>query len=78
MSKGLTSHSEVQAVLFQNTAYTAESARAWLARHGYERMKHVDKTENWLRYRITAPKYKRYSMKFVDGGNIAFVIGWNK
>jgi len=36
--------------------YTTKEAREWLRRHGYDPIKKVHKTENYLRYRLIKPK----------------------
>jgi len=68
--------SEVQAVLFDNTRWTATTARAWLKENEFKPIKRVDKTENLLRYRITPPsRYKRFRIKRAKDG-VSFVIGF--
>lgn len=54
--------SSVQAVIFNKNKWTSEKARKWLDKHDFKPIKHVDKTLNYLRYRITDPKmYKSFS-----------------
>lgn len=67
--------SDIQAVIFKKRYYNAERARKWLDKHKLIPIKRVDKTQNYLRYRITPPKYKRYAIKKIKGG-IKLVLGW--
>ncbi len=73
--------SEVQAVVFKTdppNKWTAETSRAWLDKHDFDRMKKVDITKNSLRYRIVTPKrFKSFTTKVIksDMGNINLVIG---
>jgi len=48
----------IQSVLFDINKFTVKSARAWLKRNGLKPIKRVEKTENFLRYRIVEPEDK--------------------
>ena len=65
---------EIQAVLFDNKIWTAPEARRWLKTHNLKPLKRVDKTERYLRYRITKPNPKsKYATKTTDKG-VTFVL----
>jgi hypothetical protein len=69
--------SEVQAVLFPKSKYNADQARRWLSKNGFKRMKRVDKSLNYLRYRITDPsQYSEYITKDAGDSGIKLVIGY--
>jgi len=75
----------LHSVLFDNTAYNATTAREWLKRHNIVPIKRVDKTKNYLRYRIRECNYiafisdpsefKSFVTKKVK--NIDFIFGVN-
>ena len=68
--------SSIQAVIFHNKLWTTETARAWLKKHKYKPIKRVDKTLNYLRYRLVEPnKFKNFIMK-KTGTGIKLVIGY--
>lgn len=70
------SKTEAQSIIFENDIYTAEQARQWLKKNGYKPIKRVDKTKNFLRYRLTEPEYKSYRTINVTKG-IKIVLGIN-
>jgi hypothetical protein len=61
--------SKIQSIIFEKLLYTPEEARKWLKKNEFKPIKHVDKTKNFLRYRIRSPKKgSRYRMiEFTDG-----------
>ena len=66
----------VQAVIFRDSKYTADTARKWLHKHGYKAIKRVHKTKNFLRYRILDPSaFSRFS-NYRISKNIYLVIGY--
>jgi hypothetical protein len=66
--------SSIQAIIFDNKKWTTATARAWLKKHKYKPIKRVDKTLNYLRYRLVDPaKFKSFTMKTLD--TIKLVIG---
>jgi hypothetical protein len=70
--------SEVQAVLFDNKAWSTQQARAWLKKEGFVPIKRVDRTESLLRYRLRPPRrYTRFRVKAVKPG-VSFVLGFRR
>jgi len=68
--------SDIQAVIFEKRYYTPTTARKWLKRNGLTPIKAVDKTKNYLRYRIRIPAYKSYYTYTVpENRAVKFVIG---
>lgn len=68
--------SEIQSVLFDRKKFDSETARTWLDKHNLKRLKRVDKTDKYLRYRIKSPrKYKGFITKQFDRG-IKAIIGF--
>ena len=67
--------SSIQAVLFKKP-FTTKKARAFLKKNGFKPIKRVDKTKNFLRYRIRDPKqFKRFrTISFTK--NIKAVVGF--
>jgi hypothetical protein len=71
--------STVQAVLFQG--FTAPAASKWLNDHGYKPIKKMHREGTLMRYRMTAPDYKRYTTTTLinpKGQKIFLVLGWRK
>lgn len=65
----------VHSIIFDNKLYTPDIARKWLKEHNYKPIKHVDKTKNYLRYRIRDPTlFKSFVIKEITHG-IKFVFG---
>lgn len=65
----------VHSIIFDNKLFTANSARSWLKIHNYKPIKHVDKTLNYLRYRIRDPAmFKSFVTKEITPG-IKIVFG---
>lgn len=65
----------VHSIIFDNKLFSPTTARKWLTEHDYKPIKHVDKTSNYLRYRIRDPKlFKSFVTKEVTHG-IKFVFG---
>ena len=46
----------IQSIMFEKNKYNTEKARKWLKKYNYKPIKRVDKTKNFLRYRIREPK----------------------
>ena len=68
--------SYIQAIIFDNKIWTTITARAWLKKHKHKPIKRVDKTLNYLRYRLIEPnKFKNFIMKKTVIG-INLVIGY--
>lgn len=70
------SQRNIQAVIFDNKKWNTIQARIWLKKHKLKRIKHVDKTPNYLRYRLQSPKrFKSFATKKIKG-NIMFILGF--
>lgn len=65
----------VQAVIFNNKKWDVNTARKWLKEHDYKPIKHVDKTENYLRYRIREPTFANYVLKPLGNSGIRLIFG---
>lgn len=65
----------VQSVIFFNKKWNVNTAREWLKKHGYTPIKHVDKTENYLRYRIREPTFENYVLRSLGNSGIKLVLG---
>lgn len=66
---------EVHSIIFDNKKFDTTAARNWLRMYGYMPIKHVDKTKNYLRYRIRDPKlFKSFVIKEITDG-VKFVFG---
>lgn len=63
----------IQAVLFP-IEYGVVKAKKWLKENHLYPIKRVHKTVNKLRYRISEPIYRRYTIKHI--GDIELVIGY--
>ena len=59
---------KIQAILFEKDKFTADKAREFLKKHNYKQIKRVDKTTNFLRYRIRKPK-KNAMYRMIDFGD---------
>lgn len=61
---------DLHTVYFMTTdGWTPASARGWMDRHGYIRIKPVHKMGNELRYRVRDPDdFKRFYTKIVGNG----------
>ena len=70
--------STIQSVMFDNEIWNTTQARKWLKNNNLKPMKRVDKTENYLRYRMIDPsqfkKFRIITLKGVKG--IKFVLGF--
>lgn len=64
----------VQAILFDRKYFTATKARKWLKEHDYKPIKRVDRTKNFLRYRIRSP-FDNFYTKKIKNDTIHLVIG---
>lgn len=65
----------IHSIIFESSKFTSTSARKWLKDHKYTPIKRVDKTTNYLRYRIRDPSlFKSFITKEISPG-IKFVIG---
>ncbi len=65
---------EIQSVIFPKKKYSATKAKQWLKKKKLKPIKKVDKTINFLRYRIRQPKYKKYITKKIPNG-ISLILG---
>ena len=67
---------KVQSVTFNRKMWTPYAARRWLAKEGFMRIKPVDITTNYYRYRLRHPsQFKRFrSKKFKNGIVLVFGI----
>tara|TARA_R100000664_G_C2748498_1_gene135935 strand:+ start:97 stop:363 length:267 start_codon:yes stop_codon:yes gene_type:complete len=73
--------SKIQAVLFPIKHWDATKARNKLRSMGLKAIKKVDKTENYLRYRILEPNYNIYNYrikKSKDPKKLDFIIQYPK
>lgn len=72
--------STVQAVIFSKKDWSTEDARKWLFEHDYRPIKRVDKTKNFLRYRLKDPKqfktFRTRPLKTKDGRRFQLVLGF--
>ena len=68
IQKGGKSNTKIQAIIFQKEDFTTKKARDWLKKYGYKPIKKVDKTKNYLRYRLTEPK-KNSMYRIIDFGD---------
>ena len=59
---------KIQAILFEKDKFTTDKARKFLKKHNYKQIKRVDKTTNFLRYRIRKPK-KNGMYRIIDFGD---------
>lgn len=68
IQKGGKPSTAIQAIIFEKENFKSQDARKWLTKHGYEPIKRVDKTKNYLRYRLTEPK-KNGVYRTIDFGD---------
>lgn len=69
--------STIQAVLFSRSKWSKSKAKKELSKHGWNPMKEVHVTKNYLRYRLESPKkFKRFATKKMKNG-ISLVIGFS-
>ncbi len=67
----------IQAVIFNKKRFTADKAREWLRKHDYKAIKRVDKTKNFLRYRLKNPKqFRTFTTKPLNK-SISLIMGFN-
>lgn len=68
--------SKVQSIIFKKSKYNSNEARKWLKKHNYSPIKRVDKTINYLRYRIRAPskKYNYFIKEITPSIKFVFMI----
>ncbi|HDZ16729.1 hypothetical protein LCGC14_0704670 [marine sediment metagenome] len=70
--------SKIQSVLFNKILWTTSKARDWLEKNDLTRIKKVDITKEFLRYRIRQPgmfkKFRSINVKGVKG--VRFIIGF--
>ena len=68
--------SKIQSILFDNRVYSPKQAQAWLWHHNIDPIKHVHKTNQWLRYRIEepSPRYDYRNIRITDDGAIRAII----
>jgi hypothetical protein len=68
--------SNIQAVIFDSAVYDTLSAMRWLKQHSIKPIESVDRTQNYLRYRVNDPKiFKHMITKQVSRG-IKLVVGF--
>ena len=67
--------SVIQAVLFQNSKWTPDLAREWLRTHNLHPIKHVHRTQHFMRYRICQPNVNaEYMSKKIYPGIILVIM----
>ena len=54
--RGGNTTTRIQAIIFEKDKFNAEKSMKWLKKHKYVPIKRVDKTLNYLRYRLVEPK----------------------
>jgi arsenate reductase-like glutaredoxin family protein len=60
---------EIQAILFNINSWDTKKAREWLKKHGYNPIKRVHKTQQFLRYRLIEPTSNvKYRVKEIGQG----------
>lgn len=66
--------SDIQSIIFNNKKYNNTKAIKWLTKNGYEPIKKVHITKNFLRYRLKNPRlFKRFYIN--KTANIDYIIG---
>ena len=71
--------SKIQSVMFNRKVWNTEMARKWLEKNKKKPIKKVDKTKNWLRYRLKSPgQFKRFRIKNIEKFSIKLVLGFRK
>ena len=60
---------------FPRLKFSKSMATKWLKNHNIVPMKAVHVTDNYLRYRITEPRYKYYSSKKTSDG-VILIFGY--
>jgi len=69
--------SRVQSVLFNRKSWNTDMARVWLKQNDFKRLKKVDITRNFLRYRILDPRqFRTFRIKKLPNVDIEFVLGF--
>jgi len=69
----------IQAVLFDKNYWNTTNARAHLKASNKNPIKRVHITDNYLRYRLIEPNYKKYHYLFKKGNNnIDYIIQLDK
>jgi hypothetical protein len=72
MKKG---HSTLHSVIFNKAEWTLKKANDWLNRYEIKPIKLVDKTLNYLRFRVRDPKeFKNFFTKDLGNG-VKIVLG---
>ena len=66
--KGGKASTRIQAIIFEKENFTSDIARKWLSENGYTPIKRVDKTKNFLRYRLVEPR-KGAMYRMIDFGD---------
>lgn len=66
--------SSIQSIIFKKDKYTTDEARKWLKKHKHIPIKRVDKTKEYLRYRIAEPDPKKEKRTISMGPNIKAVV----
>ena len=65
----------IQAVLFNKDYWNTTQARSYLKKTGKQPIKKVHTTDNYHRYRLIEPNYKKYKYLFKRGKNhIDYII----
>jgi len=69
---------KIQAVLFDKDKYSHKDAITWLSNNKYKYISYRI-TDNFRRYRLIEPNYKKYNYKYKKiNNNISFIIEINK
>lgn len=74
IQKGGKPCTQIQSIIFEKKKFKSEDARKWLKKYGYKPIKRVDKTKNFLRYRIREPKKRAIYRTINFGDNIKAVL----
>jgi len=66
---------KIQSLIFNKRLWATNDARAWLRRHHFIPIKHVDITPNYYRYRIREPlPGHRFRMLHFGHGILAVIM----
>ena len=68
--------SQIQAILFDKSAFSTEDCRRWLRAHDYSPVKRVDVTPNWYRYRLAEPTTRYVYRTKQISDHISLIIGY--
>lgn len=66
----------VHTIAFDKDKWNTIQARAWLKKHRYVPIKHVHRTENYLRYRLRDPElFSSFVTKSIPESGINIIFG---